>query len=76
MPDRRLTTDDVPCLALRPKDAAKALGIGVRMHLQITADRTTGIPHMRFGRAVVNPVRELQDWLSEQAAQPRSEKKR
>lgn len=56
-----------PRLALRPKDAARALGIGERKLWEITADQTSGIPHVRFGRAVVYPVRELRRWLAEQA---------
>jgi len=51
-------------LALRPKDAAKALGIGARKLWEITADRTSGIPHVRFGKAVVYPVAELRAWLA------------
>ena len=56
-----------PRLALRPKDAAKALGIGERKLWELTADRTSGIPHVRFGKAILYPVRELCDWLAEQA---------
>lgn len=58
----------VPTLALRPKGAARALGIGERKLWEITADRTSGIPHIRFGKAILYPVRELQDWLAERAA--------
>ena len=58
---------DCPRLALRPKDAARALGIGERKLWEITADQTSGVPHVRFGRAVVYPVRELRRWLAEQA---------
>ena len=54
-------------LALRPRDAARALGIGTRKLWELTADRTSGIPHVRIGRAVVYPFRELQDWLAERA---------
>ena len=56
----------LPVLALRPKDAARALGIGQRKLWQITADRTSGIPHVRFGKAVLYPVRELEEWLARQ----------
>lgn len=56
-----------PRLALRPKEAAKALGIGERKLWELTADRTSGIPHVHVGRAVVYPVADLQRWLSEQA---------
>ncbi len=58
----------VPQLALRPKDAARALGIRERKMWEITADRTSGIPHVRFGKAILYPVRELQDWLAQRAA--------
>jgi predicted DNA-binding transcriptional regulator AlpA len=59
----------LPCLALRPKHAAAALGIGERKLWEITADRSSGIPHVRLGRAIVYPVRELADWLAERAAE-------
>ena len=57
-----------PHLALRPREAAKALGIGPRKLWEITADTTSGIPHCRFGKCIVYPVRELADWLAERAA--------
>lgn len=52
-------------LALRPKEAARALGIGERKLWEITADQTSGIPHVRFGKAVLYPVDELRRWLAE-----------
>ncbi|HPM22944.1 MAG TPA: helix-turn-helix domain-containing protein [Phycisphaerae bacterium] len=54
-----------PRLALRPKDATKALGIGPRLLWSMT--NRGEIPHVRMGRAVVYPVDELRRWLSEQA---------
>ncbi len=57
-----------PHLALRPKAAARALGIGERKLWEITADQSSGIPHVRFGKAVVYPIDELRRWLAEQAA--------
>ncbi len=62
-----LRTDRVPTLAFRPRDAAIALGISERKLWEITIDRTSGIPHVRFGRCVRYPVRELQEWLTEQS---------
>ena len=59
--------DPIPVLALRPKDAARALGIGQRKLWEITADRTSGIPHVRCGRSILYPVRELKDWLADRA---------
>lgn len=61
-----------PRLALRPKEAAQALGIGERKLWEITADQTSGIPHARFGKCVVYPVRELENWLAQQATEGRS----
>ena len=55
----------VPALALRPKDAAKALGIGTRKLWEMT--NCGAIPHVRFGKAVVYPVAVLERWLAEQA---------
>ena len=58
----------MPRLALRPKEAAKALGLGERKLWEITADRTSGIPHVKFGRAILYPVDELRTWLADRAA--------
>lgn len=58
---------DLLCLALRPREAAKALGIGERKLWEITADRASGVPHIRLGRAVLYPVDLLRDWLAQQA---------
>ena len=52
-------------LALRPREAAKALGISARLLWQWTHDGK--IPHLRVGRAVLYPRAELQAWLSRQA---------
>lgn len=52
-------------LALRPKDAAKALGIGERLLWSWTSQKL--IPHVRIGKAILYPVAELERWLSEQA---------
>ena len=69
MPEKPPSTSEAPPpLALRPKEAARALGIGERKLWEITADRTSGIPHARFGKCIIYPVRELQDWLAERAA--------
>ncbi len=56
-----------PPLALRPKEAAKALGIGERKLWELTADRDSGIPHFKLGTAVLYPVADLRRWLSDQA---------
>ncbi len=54
-------------LALRPKQAAAAMGISERLLWSITADTTSGIPHTKIGRCIVYPVRELRQWLSEKS---------
>jgi len=71
MSSRTTDIDTTPRLALRPKDAAKALGIGERKLWEITADRDSGIPHVHFGKAVLYPVADLERWLSEQAEKER-----
>lgn len=57
--------EPVPPLALRPKDAAKVLGISPRLLWSLT--NRNEIPHVRLGRAVLYPVTELRRWLSEQS---------
>ena len=66
-PDQVTRTDTPPRLALRPKEAAKSLGIGERKLWEITADQASGIPHLRLGRAIVYPVDPLREWLANQA---------
>ncbi len=59
-------------LALRPKEAAQALGICERTLRQILPE----LPHVRVGGAVLLPVEGLQAWLREraEAEQGRAEK--
>ena len=54
-------------LALRPKEAARALGISERKLWEITADQTSGVPHIHWGKVVVYPVDALRLWLAAQA---------
>lgn len=49
-------------LALRPKEAAKALGISERKLWSMT--NCGEIPHVRAGRAVLYPLHELRAWLA------------
>ena len=57
-------------LALRPREAAKVLGISERTLWQLTHDGH--IPCVRLGtgkrRAVLYPVSELQAWLTRQSS--------
>lgn len=56
-------------LALRPREAAKALGISPRLLWQLTHDGV--VPCVRVGngkrRSVLYPVADLQAWLSRKA---------
>jgi excisionase family DNA binding protein len=55
---------DPPRLALRPREAARALGIGERKLWELTNRRA--IPHIKLGKVVLYPVGELERWLAEQ----------
>ncbi len=55
-----------PRLALRPKDAAKALGIGQRKLWELSQPRGP-IPCVRVGACVLYPVPLLEKWLAEHA---------
>jgi len=66
-----MATRSVEPLALRPREAAKALGISPRTLWGLTVPRGP-IPCVRVGdgkrQTVLYPVRELQAWLSRQTA--------
>jgi excisionase family DNA binding protein len=58
---------ELPRLALRPREAAKALGVGERLLFDLT--KRGEIPHVRLGnKCIVYPVDALRNWLAEQAA--------
>ncbi len=61
-----LSKNAVPPLALRPKDAAKALGIGQRKLWELSQPRGP-IPCVRVGSCVLYPIAQLEKWLAEQA---------
>jgi len=67
-PDSRLAaTERLPePLALRPRDAARALGISERTLWDWT--RTERLPHVRIGNVVLYPVGCVKQWLSDRAA--------
>lgn len=65
-----MSMESVPSpLALRPREAAKALGISPRLLWQLTHDGV--VPCVRVGggkrQAVLYPTADLQAWLSRQA---------
>jgi len=51
-----------PPLALRPKEAAEALGISERLLLDWTHEH--GLPCVRLGRVVLYPVDLIREWLN------------
>jgi len=55
------TEPETPCLAMRPREAAKALGISERLLWEWT-DRGA-VPHIRLGKAILYPVDSLREWL-------------
>lgn len=58
---------NVPRLALRTRDAAKALGVSERTLFSWTNDPDCDIPVIRRGGAVLYPVADLAAWLSNEA---------
>lgn len=67
------TEPETPCLAMRPREAAKALGISERLLWEWT-DRGI-VPHVRLGKRIVYPVDVLRKWLQEQAQHNAVDKK-
>jgi hypothetical protein len=63
MPDQELPPDLATRLALRPIEAAEALGICERKLREILPE----LPHFRIGSRVLIPVKPLEAWLAEQA---------
>lgn len=65
MPDIPTSPPEPLRLALTPAEAARALGIGVRL---LWSETNQGrIPHLRVGRRVLYPIAELEEWLAERA---------
>ena len=56
---------ETPCLALRPREAAKALGISERLLWEWI--RRGMVPYARIGGVVVCPTDALREWLQRQA---------
>lgn len=61
---KKLPPREVPFLALRPRQAAEALGVSEATLERLTKDRR--VPVIRLDRAVLYPLRELAEWLSYQ----------
>ena len=56
---------ETPCLSMRPREAAKSLGISERLLWDWT-DRGV-VPHVRLGKAILYPVDSLREWLQRSA---------
>ena len=56
---------EIPCLSMRAREAAKALGISERLLWEWT-DRGV-VPHVRLGKAILYPTDSLRAWLRQQA---------
>jgi excisionase family DNA binding protein len=73
MLDNTMQNDVLSPLALRPREAAKALGISPRLLWQLTKDGH--IPCVRVGegkrKTVLYPLADLQVWLSQKANAPK-----
>jgi len=54
-----------PPLALRPREAAKAIGISERTLWTLT--KRGQVPHLRLGRSVLYPVDLLREYLRRQS---------
>lgn len=67
------TSPAITPMALRPRDAARALGISARTLWALTAPRGP-IPAVRLGRAVLYRPADLDAWLSAGAVKERGEK--
>lgn len=63
---RDRTEPETPCLAMKPRKAAKALDISERLLWEWT-DRGV-VPRVGMGKAILYPVGVLHDWLQQQAA--------
>ena len=59
------TGPETPCLALRPREAAAALGVSERTLWSWT--ECGDVPHVRRGKTILYPVEVLRRWLDEQA---------
>jgi len=56
---------ETPCLAMRLREAAKAIGVSERTLWEWT-DRGV-VPHLRLGKVILYPVGSLKEWLKREA---------
>jgi excisionase family DNA binding protein len=65
-------TTSVVALALKPRDAAKALGISERLLWSWTNQGK--IPCVRVGKRIIYPTQQLREWLASQVAAGRQQR--
>ncbi|MCL4205537.1 MAG: helix-turn-helix domain-containing protein [Pirellulaceae bacterium] len=65
--DTPTTRSVVPRVGLTREEAAEAMSVSARTIDTLIADRTSGFPVCRIGTRVVIPIRELAEWLAQQA---------
>lgn len=65
-------TSPITPLALRPRDAAAALGVSERLLLDWRKNH--GLPYVRLGETVLHPVDELREWLHAKLIEPETSK--
>jgi hypothetical protein len=56
---------ETPCLSMRPRECALALGISERLLAEWT--RRHLVPHVKIGGVILYPADSLRDWLRKQA---------
>lgn len=61
-------TPPIAPLALRPRDAAVALGVSERLLLEWRKNH--GLPYVRLGETVLHPVDEVRAWLRVKSLDP------
>ncbi len=69
MPNDRPNLLNVPPIALRPREAARALGLGERTLWGLTAPRGP-IPVVKVGTARLYRVADLDAWLAARVERP------
>ncbi len=66
MSERDTTNTNVERIALRPREAAAAIGLSPRKVAELMASKDSGFPIVRVGRARLVPTDALREWLAGQ----------
>jgi len=68
------TEPQTPSLALRPRDAARAMGISERTLWAWAHSADDPVPHFRIGRVILFPTNSLKKWLAKQVEKATDER--